>query len=60
MTYTLHQGTQHVDKAALDAFYGAVFCRSLAEYKTRISKDLFGNELNTKQYIEEYFNVKFD
>lgn len=23
MTYTLHQGTQHVDKKALDAFFSA-------------------------------------
>ena len=41
-----------------DAFYCNVLCSSYEDYKYRISKDLFGDELDTKKYLEEYFNTQ--
>ena len=59
-THTHTHTLRNFNNNPYDAFFCNVMCRSYGEYKTRISKDLFGNELNTKKYIEEYFNVKFD
>jgi phosphoadenosine phosphosulfate reductase len=39
--------------------YHNLFCDSYDDYATRISMDLWGKELDTKEYLEEYFNIKF-
>lgn len=33
-------------------------CSSYEDYKYRISKDLFGNTLDPKKYLEEYFKTQ--
>ena len=43
-----------------DAFFCNVFCHSYGEFKIRTSRDLFGETINTKEYIEQFFNTKID
>lgn len=43
-----------------DTFFCNVFCHSYSEFKIRTSRDLFGETINTKEYIEKFFNTKID
>lgn len=35
-----------------------LFCDSYDDYLTKVSEDLWGQKLNTKEYLEAYFNIK--
>lgn len=35
-----------------------IFCESYDDYVTKVSEDLWGNRLDTKAYLEEYFKIK--
>ena len=35
-----------------------LFCDSYDEYETKTSVDLWGQQLDTKAYLEEYFGVE--
>lgn len=35
-----------------------MFCNNLSEYRLKISTDLWGGQLDTKQFLENYFNVE--
>lgn len=45
---------------AFEAFYCAVFCRSIDEYYLNKSNNLFGEGINPKRYIEDFFNIKIN
>lgn len=41
-----------------DWFTMQLFCDTMKEFEQKFGKDLFGNKINCKQYLEEYFNIK--
>lgn len=43
---------------ACNMMYHNLFCSSFAEYEEKMSVDLWGGQLDTKEYLQEYFNVK--
>lgn len=45
-------------KNSFDATYFQLFCNSLAEYRQKTQPDLFGNVLDTKKALEEYFKIE--
>lgn len=42
-----------------NATFFQLFCTNLEEYREKMSPDLWGNRLDTKAFLEEYFNIKF-
>jgi phosphoadenosine phosphosulfate reductase len=43
---------------AYNAAFFQMFCTNLAEYNLKMQPDLWGNQLDTKKFLEEYFKVK--
>lgn len=43
---------------AYNATFFQLFCDNVEEYKLKMSTDLWGEQLDTKQFLEEYFNIK--
>lgn len=43
---------------AYNLVFHNVFCESYDDYETKMSTDLWGDDLDTKQFLEEYFNIK--
>lgn len=44
---------------AYNATFFQLFCDNVEEYREKMSSDLWGNRLDTKAFLEEYFNIKF-
>lgn len=44
--------------SACNLVFQDLFCDSYDDYETKISVDLWGEQLDTKQFLEEYFNIK--
>jgi phosphoadenosine phosphosulfate reductase len=44
---------------ACNLVFHNLFCESYDDYVMETSTDLFGNKLDTKTFLEEYFNIKF-
>jgi phosphoadenosine phosphosulfate reductase len=44
--------------SACNHVFQDLFCDSYDDYETKISVDLWGEQLDTKQFLEEYFNIK--
>lgn len=43
---------------AYNATFFQLFCDNVEEYRLKISPDLWGSQLDTKKFLEEYFKVK--
>lgn len=43
--------------SACNLVFQDLFCDSYDDYETKISVDLWGGQLDTKQFLEEYFNI---
>lgn len=43
---------------AYNAMFFSLFCNRMAEYNLKMQPDLWGNQLDTKKFLEEYFKVK--
>lgn len=43
---------------AYNATFFALFCTNREEYREKTETDLFGNKLDTKAFLEEYFNIE--
>lgn len=41
-----------------NATFFQMFCNNLSEYRLKMSTDLFGEQLDTKQFLEDYFKTK--
>lgn len=41
-----------------NATFFQLFCTNLVEYREKIAPDLWGNRLDTKAFLEEYFDVE--
>lgn len=41
-----------------NATFFQMFCNNLEEYRLKMSTDLWGEQLDTKQFLEEYFKIK--
>lgn len=41
-----------------NATFFQMFCNNLSEYRLKMSTDLWGNSLDTKQFLEDYFKTK--
>lgn len=44
--------------SAYHIIFSDLFCKSYDEYKMYTSKDLFGDTLDVKKFLEEYFKIK--
>lgn len=42
-----------------NATFFQLFCTNLEEYREKIAPDLWGEQLDTKQFLEQYFNIQF-
>ena len=42
---------------ACNVIFHNIFCESYDEYDTKMSVDLWGQQLNTKQFLAQYFNI---
>lgn len=40
-------------------FFHNVFTKSYEEYKMKMTENLFGDKLDSKNFLEKYFNIKF-
>lgn len=40
-----------------NAIFFQMFCNNLSEYRLKMSTDLWGGQLDTKQFLEEYFGI---
>lgn len=40
-----------------NATFFQLFCNNLSEYRLKMSTDLWGGQLDTKQFLEEYFGI---
>lgn len=45
---------------AYNMVFHNLFCHSYAEYCYKLQPDLWGGQLNCKEYLENYFNIKLD
>ena len=45
-------------KDACETFYADVFCKTMADFHRAKQPDLWGNTLDCKTYLEQYFNIK--
>lgn len=43
--------------SAYNLIFHNLFCESYEDYLTKMSVDLWGGQLNTKQFLEQYFNI---
>lgn len=43
---------------AYNCTYAQLFCKNYEEYQQKTSTDLWGEKLDTKAYLEEYFNIE--
>lgn len=43
---------------ACNMMYHNLFCTSFADYELKMSVDLWGGQLDTKEYLQEYFQIK--
>jgi hypothetical protein len=41
-----------------NATFFQMFCNNLAEYNLKLQPDLWGNRLDTKKFLEEYFKIE--
>lgn len=41
-----------------NATFFQMFCNNLSEYRLKMSTDLWGNSLDTKQFLEDYFKIE--
>lgn len=41
-----------------NATFFQMFCNNLSEYRLKMSTDLFGEQLDTKQFLEDYFKTR--
>lgn len=41
-----------------NAIFFQMFCNNLSEYRLKMSTDLFGEQLDTKQFLEDYFKTR--
>ena len=44
---------------ACNVIFHNIFCESYDEYDTKMSVDLWGGQLDTKEFLQQYFNIKF-
>jgi 3'-phosphoadenosine 5'-phosphosulfate sulfotransferase (PAPS reductase)/FAD synthetase len=44
--------------SAYDVVFFQMFCTNLEEYREKMSPDLWGNRLDTKAFLEDYFGVE--
>lgn len=44
---------------AYNATFFQLFCDNIEEYKLKMSVDLWGGQLDTKEFLQQYFNIKF-
>lgn len=43
---------------AYNVMFFSLFCKNMEEYGLKMSTDLFGEQLDTKQFLEDYFKTK--
>lgn len=43
---------------AYNVMFFSLFCNNMEEYREKVALDLWGNQLDTKAYLEEYFGVE--
>ena len=60
--HTTSNWYKRIDGSAINGFFYYLFCKSDEEYQMRVGKDqLFGEErVDPKEYMEEYFGIKFE
>ena len=44
---------------AYNVIFHNIFCESYDEYDTKMSVDLWGGQLDTKEFLQQYFNIQF-
>lgn len=53
-----NSGTHRVFSSVYDALYFKIFCKDMSDYYGKTAIDLWGNRLDTKAYLEEYFKIE--
>ena len=43
---------------AYNATFFQLFCDNVEEYKEKMSTDLWGGQLDAKQFLEDYFKIE--
>jgi len=45
--------------SAYNLVFQDLFCDSYDDYETKMSIDLWGEHLDTKEFLQQYFNIQF-
>ena len=43
---------------AYNLVFSDLFCESYDDYTTKVSPDLWGDQLDTRKFLSEYFNIE--